>query len=137
MKPITLVILLAILIVLFSTKQLFWIIAGAALLLAYSFAFVARSATKGARNAYAKGKAVYAGELGELDKLTGKYPSKFYDSVGKAAMEKINEGLVPSKAKSYKDAENFVWKLKEKNLGVSISEAANKILDSLGKLFSK
>ena len=137
MRAVTLVILLIILIILFNTKQIFWIIMAAALLLAYSFVFVARSTGRGVKNVVTKGKAVYAGEIGELDKSTGKYPAKFFDSVGKAAMEKINEGLVPAKAKSYKDAENFVWKPKEKNPGVAISDWASKILDSLGKLFSK
>ncbi len=137
MRTATLIILLIILIILFNTKQIFWILIAAALLIAYSFAFAARSASRGIRNTLKKTKDVYAGELGELEKVTGKYPANFYGTVGKAAMDKINEGLVPAKAKSYKDAENYVWKPKEKNPIIAISDAASKILDGLGKLFSK
>lgn len=137
MRAATLAILLVILIILFSTKQIFWILVGAALLLAYSFASAARTATHGMKKTLHKAKAVYAGELSEFEKNTGKYPAKFFDSAGKAVAEKIAEGMVPPKAKSYRDAENFVWKPKEKNPGILASDIANKILDSLGKLFSK
>lgn len=137
MRPVTLVILLVFIFILFNTGQVFWIILAALTLLAYSFAFVARSTSRGIRGAVKKTKDIYAGELGEAEKVTGKYPAKFYDSVGKAAMEKVNEAIVPAKAKSYADAANFVWKPKEKNVGVFLSDTANKILDGLGKLFSK
>jgi hypothetical protein len=137
MRAATLAILLVILIILFSTKQIFWILAGAGLLLAYSFASAARTASRGIQKTLQKTKATYAGELTEFEKATGKYPAKFFDSVGKAAAEKITEGMVPPKAKSYRDAENFVWKPKEKNPGILASDIANKILDSFGKIFSK
>ncbi len=137
MRPITLVILLVILVVLFNTKQVFWVFAAAALLLAYSFAFVARSTSRGVRNMVKKSRDVYAGEMGELDKITGKYPAKFFDSVGKAAMEKVNESIAPAKAKSYRDAENFTWKPKEKNPFLMVSDISSKIMDALGKMFSK
>ncbi|MBM3281798.1 MAG: hypothetical protein FJY86_00455 [Candidatus Diapherotrites archaeon] len=137
MKASTLLILLIVVVILFNTKQVFWVILAALTLLIYSFAFAARSTRRGIHSTYTKAKAVYTGEMSEIEKLTGKYPAKFYDSVGKAAAEKINEHLVPGKAKSYKDTENFVWKVKEKNPGLLISDIANKILDSLGKIFSK
>lgn len=137
MKASTLVIILVILLVLLGTKQVFWVFFAGIFLIFYSFAFAARSTRRGVHNAYTKAKAIYAGELGEVDKITGKYPAKFYDSVGKAAIEKLNEAAVPGKAKSYRDTENFTWKIKEKNPGLLLSDVANKILDSLGKLFSK
>lgn len=137
MKASTLVILLIVVIVLVNTKQVFWVILAALTLLLYSFAFAARATRRGVHSTYTKAKAVYTGEMSEVEKLTGKYPAKFYDSVGKAGTDKLIENLVPGKAKSHKDADNFTWKIKEKNPGLLLSDIANKVLDSLGKIFSK
>lgn len=135
MNASTFVLLIILVYILLATKQLFWVAVAAILILAYFTALAGSTAKKGVRALTAKGRAVYAGELKELEAFNGKYPSKFFDSVGKGAAEKFNEYQAPKGAKSYRDAENYRWEIK--NPSEKIADSANKILDSLGKLFSK
>lgn len=120
---------------LFITKQTFWIVVAGLLILAYFVALAGSSAKRGTRKAVDKARAVYAGEMKDIEGFTGKYPAKFFDSVGKGVAEKINDHQAPAGAKSYKDAENYRWEIKKP--AEKIGDVASKILDSLGKLFSK
>ena len=129
------VILIITLFILLSTHNIFWVIVAAILLLAYSFAYTTRAASRGVKSVRGKVRDVYKGEMGELEKVTGKYPAKFFDSVGKGVYEKVSEYQAPKGAKSYKDALNYKWAITSP--AEKIGEIASKIMDSLGKLFSK
>ncbi len=135
MSPATLVILIVVLFVLAGTNQIFWVIIAAIVLLAYSLTSVTRSMSRGIKSARKKARDVYKGDIGEMEKVTGKYPARFFDSAGKGIMEKVNEHQAPKGATSYADAMNYAWAIK--NPAEKIADIANKIADTLSKLFSK
>ncbi len=136
MQPTTFVILLVTLIILFNTKQIFLVLIAGLLLLAYAISYTSRSVTRGIRRTTHKLGQTYSAEIAEMEKTTRKYPSKFFDSVGKAAVEKAHESMAPAGAKNYRDVENFTWKSSKNFLGL-VSDSAFKIMDGLGKLFGK
>lgn len=121
--------------ILLATHQTFWVIVAGLLLLAYFITIASKATVRGAGKAKKKIKDVYLGEMKELDGVTGKYPAKFFDSVGKGAAEKLGEHLAPPGAKSYKQGESMKWQIKKPM--DKVYDSANKILDSLSKLFSK
>lgn len=135
MRAITLIIILIVLVLLWGSGQTFWVIIGGILFAAYLLNIGVRSTAKGARKIGKKAQAVYAAEMKEVEGTTGKYPAKFFDSVGKDIAVKINEHQAPSWAKKSSEAGNAKWTI-IKPFDKAV-ESANKILDSLGKLFSK
>ncbi len=135
MRAATLLLILIALAILWGTKQTFWVIVGGILVVAYLLNVGMRSAGKGAKRIGKKAHAVYAGEMKELEGTTGKYPAKFFDAVGKDIAAKVNEHQAPSWAKNTREATNARWTM-IKPLD-KITESANKILDSLAKMFSK
>ncbi|MEK6970836.1 MAG: hypothetical protein AABW68_04060 [archaeon] len=135
MNAFSLLTIIVFLWILLATHQTFWVIVAGMLVLAYFISIATRTAAKGAGKFRKKIREVYTGELKEMDAVTGKYPAKFFDAAGKAIAEKAGEHLAPHGVKSYKQAANMKWAIKDP-MG-KIYESANKILDSLGKLFGK
>ncbi|MFH0970592.1 MAG: hypothetical protein V1776_03995 [Candidatus Diapherotrites archaeon] len=121
--------------ILFQTNQIFWIAVAGLLILAYFLARAGEGTNSTIRRMGKKTKKVYEEEMKELEATNGKYPKNFFDSVGKGIVEKINEQQAPSHAKSYRDAQNSKWTIKKPV--EKTADSAQKILDSLGKLFSK
>jgi hypothetical protein len=135
MNALSTILLLVFLGILFLTKQVFWVIVAGLLLLAYMLTLASKSAGHGVRKAGKKVRAVYEGEMKEMEGTLGKYPAKFFDSVGKGAVEKINEYQAPKGAKSYREAKNSRWAIK--NPAEKLGDIVQKTLDGLGKLFGK
>ena len=135
MNTVSLILLIVFLWALLVTKQIFWIVIAGLLFLAYLLTIVSYSTGHGIRKVGKKARAVYQGEIKEMEAVQGKYPAKFFDSVGKGMVEKVNEYQAPKGAKSYRHAQNFRWALKQPM--DKIGESAQKILDGLSKLFSK
>ncbi|MEK6902172.1 MAG: hypothetical protein AABX02_01115, partial [archaeon] len=121
--------------VLWGTHQTFWVIVGGILFLAYLLNIGVRSAGKGVHRVGKKTRAAYASEIKEMENVTGKYPSKFFDSVGKDIATKVNEHQAPAWAKNTEQANNARWTI-VKPFDKAV-ESVNKFLDGLGKLFSK
>ncbi len=135
MNAFSLLVVLVFLWILYSTHQTFWVIVAGLLLLAYFLTIASKATARGVGKTRKKIREVYMGEMKEMDAVTGKYPAKFFDAAGKALAEKAGEHIAPPGVKSYKQAENMKWTIKDP-MG-KIYDSANKILDSLGKLFSR
>lgn len=135
MNAFSLLVVLVFLWILYATHQTFWVIVAGLLILAYFISIASNATARGVGKTRKKVREVYAGEMKEMDAVTGKYPAKFFDAAGKALAEKAGEHLAPPGVKSYKQAENMKWTIKDP--WGKFYDSANKILDSLGKLFSK
>lgn len=133
MQQSTLLIIVIALLALYFTRQTFWVIVAGLLVLAYAISISTKTVGKGVRKTTTKLSSVVQAEFKEMEGQTGKYPSKFFDSAGKAIMEKGLE--FPKGAKSYKEADNSKWAVY--NPAEKIADVASKFLDGLGKLFSK
>jgi len=135
MNAFSLLTIIVFLWILYSTQQTFWVIVAGLLILAYFIAIASKATTQGVGKTRKKIREVYLGEMKEMDSVTGKYPAKFFDAAGKALAEKAGEHIAPPGVKSYKQAGNMRWAIKDP-MG-KLYDSANKILDSLGKLFSR
>ncbi len=101
--------------------------------------YLATQAGAAAKKGYVKGKnkikTIYQEELKQMEGYSGKYPAKFFDSVGKGLFEKIGEYQAPKEAKHYRDAQNYRWAIKP--APERITDAIHKFTDGLAKLFGK
>jgi Ca2+/Na+ antiporter len=135
MNAFSLLVVLVFLWILYSTHQTFWVIVAGLLLLAYFLTIASKVTARGVGKTRKNIREFYSAEMKEMDSVTGKYPAKFFDSAGKAIAEKVADSLAPAGVKSYKQAENMKWAVKDP-MG-KLFDSSGKILDSLGKLFSK
>ena len=105
------------------------------LFVAYVLSWLGKSTVRGIRNAGKKTRKVYEEELKELDSQTGKNPAGTYAAMGKALADKAGEHIAPKHAKNRKQVDNSKW-VPVINID-KLTEATQKFLDGLGKLFSK
>lgn len=136
MNARTLLILIGIGFIGLVTRQFFWAFLAGIVFLFYALSVTGRSIRIGATKAKVRVKNKFNTELGEMEKVTGKYPNTLFEDAGKSIVEKINEHTLPSGAKSYHDAtENYRWGMKDPV--AKLGTAAQRLLDGLAKLFGK
>ncbi len=117
------------------TKNIFWTIIAALIFFFYALSLGGHAVRKGASKTKTRIKQSFNAEMGELEKTTGKFPGTFFEDAGKAIVEKMGEDMVPPGAKSYREASNYRWAIKEP--AVKLPAAVGKFLDGLFKLFGK
>ena len=129
------VLFLFLLLVFALSRQFVWILIGGIVLLAYFAGLVLETSTHGGQQMRLKARAAWRKEFEAMEKAQGKYPRGFFESTGKAAVEKINEYHQPKGAKNYPDALNYKWS--GKNPPERLADAAEKAWKGLEKLFGK